>query len=138
MTASSSIFAAASLNASWPRRAMADHAVGGVDRLVGHHTRQTEQRAPHHRRHHGVGVILGKALDGRARNSCFIMSARVSRPTILATASRLSFDAALVERIGNGSDMLIKTPLCDQSAGEAGENDKRERRRKLRCDVLGD
>ena len=60
------------------RRAVADHAVGGVDRLVGHHARQAEQRAPHDRRHDGVGEILGEALDGGARHAGFIERARVA------------------------------------------------------------
>ena len=94
--------------------------------------------APHvHRRHDGVGEILGEALDGRARDACFIERARVAADD-LGHGFAPSFDATLVERIGNGSDMLIEAPLGDQRAGEAGENDKRERRRKLQCDVLGD
>ena len=36
------------------RRAMADHAVGGVDRLVRHHARQAEKHAPETRRHDGI------------------------------------------------------------------------------------
>ena len=90
------------------RRAVADHAVGGVDRLVGHHARQAENRAPHDRRHHGVGEILGEALDGGARHACLVERARVAADD-LGNGFTPCFDPALIERIGNGGDMLIET-----------------------------
>ena len=51
------------------RRAMADHAVGGVDRLVDGGAGQARERHPEHRRHDAVGEILGQALDRGARHA---------------------------------------------------------------------
>ena len=44
---------------------MADHGIGGVDRLVGDQSGQPEQRQPEHRCHHAVGEILGAGFDCR-------------------------------------------------------------------------
>ena len=53
---------------AWCRlRAVADHAVGGVDRLVGGRRRQAADRQPERRRDDAVGEILGEALDRSAR-----------------------------------------------------------------------
>ena len=97
---------------------MADHAVGGVDRLVGHHAGQAEKRAPEDRRHHAVGEILGEALDGRARHARLVERARVAADD-LGDGFAPRLEAARVERIGHGGDMLIETPLRDQRAREA-------------------
>ena len=66
-------------------------------------------------------------LSMAARATPASSSARVSRPTILATASRPASTPPLVERIGHGGDMLIEAPLRDQRAREAGKDEKRER-----------
>ena len=47
------------------RRAMADHAVGGVDHLVGEQAGQAEEQGPEQRRHHAVGEILGQRFERR-------------------------------------------------------------------------
>ena len=47
------------------RAAVADHAVCGVDGLVGRRRRQAADRQPQGRRHDAVGEILGQALDRR-------------------------------------------------------------------------
>src|SRR5438876_3478002 len=45
------------------RSSMADHAVGGVDCLVGGSPGKPAQRQPEHRRDDAVGKIFGEALD---------------------------------------------------------------------------
>ena len=47
-------------------RAMADHTVGGVDRLVECGARESGNGHPEDRRDHRIGEILGEALDRRA------------------------------------------------------------------------
>ena len=68
------------------RRAMADHAVGGVDRLVGDAAGKPANRQPENRRHDAVGEVLRQALDRRAR------------------------DAGLIERLGIAADDLRRPP----------------------------
>ena len=51
------------------RAAVADHAVGGVDGLVGGRRRQAADRQPEGRRDDAVGKILGEAFDRRARHA---------------------------------------------------------------------
>ena len=49
------------------------------------------------------------------------------------------FEAANVERVGHGRDVLIETALSDERAGEARKNDERDRRWKLqRCILQGE
>ena len=55
---------------------MADHAVGGVDRLVERAARQAAERDPEERRDHAVGEILGQALDRGARDARLVERCR--------------------------------------------------------------
>jgi hypothetical protein len=66
---------------------VADHAVGGIDRLVDDDARQAEQRKPQGRRHHGVGGVLGQTLDGAAGDAGAVEPGG-SRPTMWLTAAR--------------------------------------------------
>ena len=59
-----------------PLRPVADHAVGGVDRLIANATRQAAERKPEGGRDDTVGKILGEALDGRAGDACLIEALR--------------------------------------------------------------
>ena len=70
------------------RGAVADHGVGGVDRLVGEEARQAEQQEPEGRRDDAVGEILRRRLDRGARRCAASSRLAGSRPTICATAAR--------------------------------------------------
>ena len=54
------------------RRAVADHAVHGVDRLVGEHAGKAQQQIPEDRRDHAVGVALRAALDRGPGDAVFV------------------------------------------------------------------
>ena len=54
------------------RRAVTDHAVGGVDRLVGGAAGEPGERHPKRRGDDAVGKILGQAFDGRTRDAGLI------------------------------------------------------------------
>ena len=60
------------------RRAVTDHGIGGVGRLVGHAARQPADRQPEGGRHDAIGEILGKAFDRRARHAGAIEAFRVA------------------------------------------------------------
>ena len=89
------------------RRPVADHAVGGVDRLVGDHAGQAEKHAPETRRHDTIGEILGETFDGRARDAGFIEGARIAADD-LSHRFAPGFEPARIERIGNGGDVLVE------------------------------
>ena len=51
---------------------VADHRVGGVDRLVESDAGKAEDSEPEGRRHDAVGSVLGEAFERRARHARFI------------------------------------------------------------------
>ena len=111
------------------RRVMADHAVGGVDRLVADHAGRPRS-TPRNWRHDTVGEILGEAFNGRARHAGFIEDARIAAEQSWPPLSP-GFEPIRIERIGNGGDVLVEALLRDERAGEAGKDDERDRARQL-------
>ena len=57
--------------------AMADHAVQGVNGLVGEHSRQSRDDAPEERRHHAVRQVLRERFDGGAADARGVETIRV-------------------------------------------------------------
>ena len=126
----------------WPSRCanagrtVADHAVQRVQRLVGQHAGQAEQRAPEQRRYHAVGQVLrqrfqrGATDGGASRHSG-------SRPTIRETATRpASRPAQSVADIPNVIDQATlrqerahQGPLDRTSRTARGSAGSRSRRR---------
>ena len=64
------------MHVSW--RAIADHAVESVDRLVRRHPGQSEQHAPEQRRDDAVGEVLRRGFDGGAGYAMRIQTRRVA------------------------------------------------------------
>ena len=57
---------------------VADHAVGGVDRLVERAADEAAERGPQDRRDDAVGEILRQALDRRARDARLVQRLRIA------------------------------------------------------------
>ena len=57
---------------------MADHAVGGIDRLVGRHAGQAATSAPKYGRHHAIREVLRGTLDGRAADAGLVEESRIT------------------------------------------------------------
>ena len=57
---------------------MADHAVGGVDRLVGGAPGEPERCEPEHRRNHPIREILGKTFDRGAGDAGLVERVRIA------------------------------------------------------------
>ena len=106
--------------------AMADHAVGGVDRLVDGGARQSADRHPEGGRHHAVGEILGEALDRRARDAGLVERAQYRgrrSPTLLRARCSIPSSSSAS---ANSLYMSVQAPLGDQRAGDDGEGDHAE------------
>ncbi len=107
------------------RRAMADHAVGGIHRLVGRHTGQAEQSAPEHRRHHAIGKILGEALDGSPHDTGFIEPFRIA-PDDAGDGGATAREATRLQPLCHGGDMIVEAPLREQAGARDGEHQDSE------------
>ena len=118
-------------------RAMADHTVGGVDRLVECGARESGNGQPEDRRDHRIGEILGEALDGRAGDA-----GRIERLGIAADDVRdcgaAGFDASLLQRNGDIRHVPVQASLRDQRAGEEANGEETEgKAQKLALDDQG-
>ncbi len=105
---------------------MADHAVGGVDRLVGDRARQAEQDHPEERRHHAVAKALGQAFDGGAADAGFIELLGIASDdhSHRFPAGGEAFGA---ERVRHGLDVGVQAALGEQGAGENGAQQQRKK-----------
>ena len=101
------------------RRAMADHAVGGVDRLVGRATGQAADRQPEHRRDDSVGEILREAFDRRPRDAGLVERVGIA-PDDLRHRLAAAGGAFLFERRRDALDMVVEATLGNQRAGDEG------------------
>ena len=108
---------------------VADHAVGGVDRLVAGAADEPAERRPEDRRDDAVGKILRETLDRRPRDPRFVKRRRVAaddhrdRPASLWEAK--------IETVRHGPDMAREAPLRRQTRGEKrkrGEAEHAQRR----------
>ena len=126
MTRSSSR-AAAQPKACVARRAVPDHAVGGVDRLIERGARKPADRHPKNRRddrRRKNSRPGSRSPRARRRPQS---SVAVSRPTMCATASAAGDEAVLFQGGGDIGDMAIQASLRDQRAGEERRGDRAER-----------
>ena len=99
------------------RRAMADHAVGGVDRLVGRAAGQAADRQPEHRRDDSVGEILREAFDRRPRDAGLVERVGIA-PDDLRHRLAAAGEAFLFERRRDALDMVVEAALGNQRAGD--------------------
>ena len=106
-----------------PRRAVADHAVGGVDRLVERRAGQAAEPSQKAGATIAVGEILGQALDGGAGDARLVQALRDCgrRSSTRRRARRRSRRSS--QPLRHGRDMLVQAALGDQAAGE----DRQER-----------
>ena len=103
------------------RGAMADHAVGGVDRLVERAARQPADADPEGRRDDPVGEVLRQALDGGAADPGLVQGLRVApddhRHRVPSTGQ--PFGAKPGRDAG---DVLVQAALGRQAGAEEGEH----------------
>ncbi len=105
------------------RRAVADHAVGGVDRLVDRGAGQTRDGHPEGRRDDAIGEIFRQALDRRPRHARLVKSGGIAADD-MGYCFAAGDDAAPFESGGDARDMLIKTSLREQRAGKDSRDEK--------------
>ncbi len=104
------------------RRAVPDHAVGGVDGFVGGEARQAQHEEPKDRGYNAIGGVLGEAFDGGAGHA-----GAVERLGIAAHDARdrppAAFEAVHFERRRHVADMGMEAAACEQRAcGNRGEH----------------
>ncbi len=118
-------------------RLVADHAVGGVGRLVGGAARQAANHQPERGRDDAVGEVFGEALDGGARNTRFVERGRIAADD---ARNRLPSGgkACLLKRDGNIGHVLIQAAASQQRARQRGLQDQRGDERKRESDDLVD
>ena len=104
---------------------MADHAVGGVDRLVGERAGQPRENHPEERRHHAIGEILGQALDRRATDRGFVDVARVAADDV-GDGDTAADHAVLFETTRHAQHMPIEAALREQATGQYAAQDDRD------------
>ena len=99
---------------------MADHAVGGVDGLVGERAGQPDRRASHRAGATIPSEKFSARLSIAARATPASSSAFTSRPTIFATASRrrASETRSAAATVG---DMVVKAALRDEAGCDERE-----------------
>ena len=98
------------------RRAVPDHAVGGVDGFVGGNPRQPQDQEPENRRHHAVRRILGQAFDGGAGDSGAVERLRIAAHDARDGAPA-AFEPVHFERRRHVADMGVKAAAGEQCAG---------------------
>ncbi len=124
------------------RRLVADHAVCGVDRLVGDAAGQAGNRQPEGRCDHAIGEILRKALDRGARDARLVEALRVAADD-MRDRDAAGFQSTGLERRGDGLDMHAQAALGQQAAGkhgkqqQAGPAGKQALQHKPRCNRNG-
>jgi len=99
------------------RRLVADHAVGGVDRLVGEGAGQAGENHPEQRRHHAVGEILGQALDRGPADRSLVEFPRIASDD-LRHRQPAGLDAIPLQRRRHRRDMRVEAALRQQAAGQ--------------------
>ena len=120
----SSSRAAAQPKARSPLVLVADHAVGGVDRLVERAADEAAERGPQDRRDDAVGEILRQALDRRARDARPVQHIRIAADDLRDRAAPLI--EARIEAVGDRLHMQAKAALRRQARGENGERREAE------------
>ena len=94
-------------------RAVADHAVHGIDGLVDEHSRKPEQNVPERRRHHRVGEVLGARLDRRAGDAMLVELPDIAADDV-GDLSPAGLDAAVAQRLANPMDVPEQAALRQQ------------------------
>src|SRR3984885_5043226 len=104
---------------------MADHAVGGINRLIQRATGKTAERDPKDRSDDAVGKILRQALNRRARGARFVQDVRTTTDDLGDRAAPLI--ETRLESFGHRFDVACEAALRRQARGGKGKRDKAER-----------
>ena len=104
---------------------MPQHAVSGIDRLVGQETRQPEQEIGQRGGHNGVGEILRQRFDRPARNTRGIKILQI--PTHEVPYSIPANFKAPGQSDGNCFHMVGETALCNEDRRQQAFDDGRGR-----------
>ena len=106
--------------------AVADHGIGGVDRLVGGASSQPADAQPEGRRHNAVGKILGEAFDGGTAHTRFVQPVRVA-PDDLRNGDAPGLEAAGLQRLRHRRDVAFEAVLRQQTGRHDSRKDDAER-----------
>ncbi|OIQ70670.1 hypothetical protein GALL_477140 [mine drainage metagenome] len=96
-----------------PLRAVTNHGIERVDRLVADDAGQAKQCAPEHRRHDSIGCILGEAFDGSAGNAGFIENCRIAADDLRNGHARTG-DIAGLKRQGDRRHIITERTQRDK------------------------
>ncbi len=102
---------------------MADHAVGGVDRLVEGAARQAEAADPEGRRHDPVGEVLRQALDRGPADGRLVEAVRVA-PDDHRHGPAPPLQAARAQGRLHGGDVLVQAALRRQAGADQAEEEQ--------------
>ena len=94
-------------------RAMADHAVGGVDRFVADAARKPAERQPKSWRDDTIGKILGEALDRGAGDASLVKRRDVTADDFCRRGPGRRQSGG--KGFGNGKDVGIEAALRDET-----------------------
>ncbi len=111
------------------RRAVADHAVGGVDCFVECGAGEPGNGHPQDRRDDAVGEILREAFDRRAGDAGFVERVGIAADDVRYCGAA-GGDAVRLERGGDVGDVPVQAALRDQGAGEERRGEDAERQAK--------
>jgi hypothetical protein len=107
-------------------RAVADHAVERVDRLVRQHARQAEQEAPEQGRDHAVRKILGGRFDRGARHGRAIEARGIAADD--PGDREAPVGEAPLQPAGDRGDVLVETAEGEQAAHQEAKRQPAVRR----------
>ena len=107
------------------RREVADHRVGGVDRLVGEEPRQPQQQEPEGRCDDAVGEVLGGQLDGGAADVRLVEAAGFAADD--ARHRRPRGRKAVGKGIGDRPDVVVERATGDEHRSNDRGSDPAER-----------
>ena len=108
------------------RRAVADHAVQGVYRLVRRHARQAEQHAPEQGSDDAVREVLRGQFDRSPGDTVRVQARRIAADDVSHGAATLC--ESLLQTGCHGCDVLVQPARRDQGAHGQGEDHPAYRR----------
>ncbi len=106
------------------RGEVADHRIGGVDRLVGKESRQPEDEEPEGRRDDAVGQVLGGRFDRRPAYPRLVEAAGVAADDVRDRRARGR--QALAEGVGDRQHVVMQGTAGDQHRSDDRRADPAE------------
>ena len=96
-----------------PVGAVPDHAIGGVQHLVGEQPRQAADQKPQGRCHHAVGKVLSRAFDRCPAHAFLVQGTRIATDNRRHCTARTG-QPVRQKGIGNGRHVVVERALCQQ------------------------